>query len=280
MLAYALHGNGLPTERVLLLRYPPQYQTRAFRVFTVHQALRTVHFPVPQVYYLGWSYYTRFILLLMDYVEGRGELGQSHAFFARVGPHFAQTLAQLHQIKWDTLPDLAALPFGYAFHDLGIQVRRLRNPELLEILQWLRAHVDQIRELPHVVVHGDYVLPNVLGDYTEITAVLNWDHVMLADPRFDVGYASAALGAYGPTLSSQFLDYYQAATGEPIEDCVFWEVFGALRLLTQLMGRLAALQSSPYMNDHLDQVWPAWDGLLGFVRLRTGLELNYETGNT
>jgi aminoglycoside phosphotransferase (APT) family kinase protein len=269
-MAFALRGPRVP-PRVLLLRYSPQHQTRAFRAFTVMQALHDRHFPAPDIYYLGWSYYTRYVLLLVEYVEGRTVGDQPHAFFARIGPHFAETLAQLHRLAWDPFPNLAVTPLPYAFHELLKLVQRLETWQLQEILDWLLARLRQVKELPHTVIHGDYSLHNVLAEHTQVIAVQGWEHAVIADPRFDVGYTSAMLGAYGIALSDQFLEAYTAVAG-PVPDCEFWEVFGALRLLARVARTLSTLRP-PQRDRFLAQVGPHWQGLLEFVARRSGLNL-------
>ncbi|MBN1679273.1 MAG: phosphotransferase, partial [Anaerolineae bacterium] len=270
MMAFALHDRRLP-DRVLLRRYSPHEQASAFRAFTVMQALHSQNFLVPTVYYFGWSYHTRFLLLLLEYIDGRSEEGQAHAFFARVGTHFAETLAHLHGLPWDPLPDLAVMPFRYMFDDLARQVQRLSTKELNIVFYWLMGQIKHIREQQHTVVHGNYTLPNVLADGTEIAAVLGWERAMLADPRIDVGYASAVLGVYGAALSDQFIDAYQSVAG-PVADLAFWEVFGALRLLSTIIHRLSLAHVSQ-VHTLQNHAWPIWEGLLNFVEARTGLEL-------
>jgi aminoglycoside phosphotransferase (APT) family kinase protein len=269
-MALALDGDGLP-PRVMLLRYRPNQQARAWRAFTAMQALRERHFPVPEIYFFGWSHYTRFVVLLMEYVDGRGDEGQPSAFFYRVGTHFAQTLASLHRITWERQPDLPVLPFRLAFQDVARRVGHLESDDLTAILNWLLPQAAQIVTLPQVVIHGDYTLGQVIANQTEICAVLGWEQASLADPRFDVGYASAALSVYGVAFSDQFIEAYQAAAG-PLMDRVFWEVFGALRLLVALGGRLARLPQED-MTAALDDIGPAWEQLLQFVEARTGLRL-------
>jgi aminoglycoside phosphotransferase (APT) family kinase protein len=269
-MAFALRGSRVP-PRVLLLRYSPQNQTRAFRAFTAMQALHGHRFPAPDIFYLGWSYYTRYVLLLTEYVEGRGVGDQPHAFFARIGPHFAETLAQLHRLTWDPLPNLAVTPLPYAFHELLKQVRRLETWQLQEILEWLLAQLRQVIELPHTLIHGEYSLHNVLAEHTQVIAVQGWEQSVIADPRFDVGYTSAMLGAYGIALSDQFLEAYTAVSG-PVPDCEFWEVFGALRLLARVARTLSTLRE-PQRDRFLAQVGPHWQGLLAFVANRSGLDL-------
>ncbi|NDJ78139.1 MAG: phosphotransferase [Chloroflexi bacterium] len=268
--AFKLHDPDLPPQ-VLLLHYPPHQQARAFRAFTVMRALHRHGFPVPAVYYLGWGFATGDVLLLTDYVEGRGDEGQVHAFFARVGISFAETLAQLHDLPWDDLPDLAVLPLRYSLTELGVEIRRLGTPELLYTLDWIMAHLNAVIEEPYTVLHGEYTLANVLAVRTQIVAVQNWENAVLGDRRMDVGYASAALGTYGLAISNQFVDAYEAVAGH-VEGRTFWEVYGALRLLTRLTAHLAKV-SPEEMTATQDQVWPIWRGLLDFIEARAGLEL-------
>jgi len=151
------------------------------------------------------------------------------------------------------------------------RVQRLDSADLTAILNWLLPQAKQIVTLPQVVIHGDYTLSKIIANQTEVSAVTGWEQASLADPRFDVGYTSAALGVYGVAFSDQFIDAYQAAAG-PVMDRVFWEVFGALRLLAALGARLARLPQEQ-MDEALAEIGPAWEGLLQFVEARTGLRL-------
>lgn len=266
--AFALHDQGVP-EQVLLLRYSPQHQRAAFRTFNVLRSLHAHAFPVPRVHFMGWSAHLHYVVLLVEQIAGRGVEGQPRAFFGRVGPQFAATLAHLHQLAWQPMPDLAATPFHYAFRELTAMVRQLETPQLVQILAWLLQRAGQIVELPHTVIHGDYTLHNVVADQTRIVAVYGWDNAVIADPRFDVGYTSAALGAIDPTLADQFIYHYSAVAG-PVPELRFWEVFSALRLLTRVARTISTLQSTQRAR-FLEQVQEQWNCLLDFVELRTGM---------
>lgn len=265
-LAFALDDPALP-PRVMLRRYPPLHQSRGFCAFTAQQALRALNFPVPDVYYLGWSYHSRFLLLLSEYLDGRGTEGQPHPFFARVGISFAQTLAQLHGLHWSDLPDLPVKPRRFLLESLAGAADALGNPELRGILAWLDERAPSAPERPHTVTHGDYTLHNVLAEGTKITAVLGWESAAIADPRLDIGYASASLAVYGLPLADQFIEAYQAAAGG-ITDCAYWETLGALRLMTRIAQTLAQTHPAE-IDDRVAQVWPVWENLLIFVENRT-----------
>lgn len=267
---FALHGPHVPSQ-VILRRYPPIRQAQALRAFRVMRALNALHFPVPKVYYLGWNQHDEDTLLLAEWVPGKRVAGQPHAFFARVGEDFAYTLARLHALPWDSLQDLPVLPLHYAFRELTLLVRRLETWELQEILDWLAARLDSVQELPRVIVHGSYSLDCAVAQPPQIVAIEGWEHTVIADPRFDIGFASAMLGAYGVALSDQFLDAYQTAAG-PLPNLPFWDVFSALRLLTRVARSLSTLRTEQ-RDRFLAQAFPYWQGLLALVEARTGLHL-------
>ncbi len=267
---FALHGSGVPAQ-VILRRYPPARQGQAVRAFRVMRALLALHFPVPEVYYLGWHRHNEDTLLLAEWVPGKRVAGQPHAFFARVGPDFAYTLARLHALPWDSLQDLPMTPLRYAFSELARLVRRLETWELQQILGWLEEHLDRIEELPRTIVHGSYSLECAVAQPPQIVAIEGWEHAVIADPRFDIGFASAMLGAYGVPLSDQFLEAYQTIAG-PVPDLPFWDAFSALRLLARVARSLSTLRAEQ-RERFLAQAFPYWQGLLALVEARTGLHL-------
>ncbi|MCD4686541.1 MAG: phosphotransferase [Anaerolineae bacterium] len=274
-IAYALYGEGVPPQ-VRLLSYRPSHQPAAFRAF---KALHGLHqfpghtIPVPEVYYMGWSVHTNHVLLLLEQVAGRSieELDQQRAFFGRVGPHFATTLAQLHRLQWQAMPGLVETPFHFAFRKLTRMIRPLETPQLHQILNWLGDRAGRISEMPRTVIHGDYTLPNIVARNRAIVAVQGWDNAVIADPGLDVGYASAALGAIDPAMSEQFVQQYNTLA-DPVAELQFWEVFGALRLLTRVARTISTLPPTQ-RERFLEQVQTDWNGLLDFVELRTGLTI-------
>ncbi|MCZ7541175.1 MAG: phosphotransferase [Anaerolineae bacterium] len=269
-LAFALDGPGVPPY-VLLRRYPSAQQAQALRAFRVMRALGALRFPVPAVYYLGWSQHDDHTLLLAERVAGWRVAGQPHAFFARAGADFARTLARLHALPWDSLPDLPVTPLRYAFGELARLVRRLETWELQEILDWLIRRVDAVEELPRAITHGEYTLERAVAQPPRIVAIEGWEHAVLADPRFDIGFASAMLGAYGLALSDHFQEAYQAVAGA-VPDLVFWEVFSALRLLARVGRSLSTLRAEQ-RERFLARAFPYWQGLLALVQARTRVGL-------
>lgn len=268
--AFALYGVNVP-RYVLLRRYPGRDFHLAFRAFTALQALCQPQFPVPKVFYLGWHHRTGEMRLLLDHVVGATEAGQPVPFFTRVAAHFAHTLAYLHQITWNLLPDLPVMSLRLMVREHAAHIHHLDNWQLHQVLEWLRARVPLVEEQPRTVIHGDYTLRNVIASGTQILRVVGWERAMIADSRLDVGYTSAALGSYGAAFSDQFLEAYQLTAG-PVADHDFWEVAGAMRLLVRLGVRLSMLRSPQY-EESAGDIEPTWTALLSFVESRTGLTL-------
>lgn len=271
-MAFRLATEGVPAH-VLLLRYASTAYSEALRTFMTLRALCTQHVSdtgAPDPYYFGWTARDRQLGLLVQFAEGRGlgTLPPSH-FFMRIGVDFATRLARLHRIEWFTLPDLPSMPLRYIMTTLAQRIHTLRTPELAMILAWLMPLTDRISEQPPTLIHGDYRLEHVVAQGTRIALIYGWESAVLADPRFDVGFASAALSAYGTTLSNQFVDAYTAAAGT-VPDLMLWETINALRILTQVATTLSMLDEDQRAR-FLQRIIPVWQGILAFVESRTGL---------
>lgn len=259
---------------VMLLRYLPQVHNEALRVFLVLRALHEQGYCAPQPYFLGWTQRQSHVGLLVNYIQGRNTGGNPHPFFMRVGPDFARALAWLHSLRWSALPDLPVLPLSHVMDDLHKRIRALGTPELNQILDWLLQLVTRISTGHQTIIHGDYRLEHVIAQGAQVGLIYGWENAMLADPRFDVGYASATLSAYSIALSNQFIEGYTAHAG-PVEDLVFWETLNALRILTRVATSLSRLPA-PQRTRFLQRMNPFWQGVLAFVESRTGLPLLQE----
>jgi aminoglycoside phosphotransferase (APT) family kinase protein len=190
----------------------------------------------------------------------------------------ALQLGALHLV----LPDLD----GY----LARQARRIEVASLdglRPLLAWLRDR--RPPPAPAVICHGDFHPQNVLVQGREVTAVLDWPNVVLAEPAFDVAstliilkLVPAGLAVPGPLrwlaqagqrlLARRYLVSYRR--GRPIEPdrLAYHEVAAALRAIVrggevQRHARrglpMTALDRSPYVAR-----------LLAHVARITGLDLS------
>lgn len=277
---YRLEAPGVPPY-VLLLRYGIPAASEALRCFTTLRALHAHNagapgmsardIGVPEPYALNWTARSRRLGLLVEFAEGRGMSSDPARFFARVGRDFAARLARLHRLYWPTLPDLPAMPLRYIVTLLAQRGQVLRTPELDRILTWLMPRVEHMVEQPPRLIHGDYRLDHILAEGARVALIYGWESAVLADPRFDVGFASAALSAYGISLSDQFIAAYTAEAG-PVADQELWETLSALRLLTRVAASISTLADDERAR-FLQHMVPMWQGVLAFVETRTGLSL-------
>ena len=154
----------------------------------------------------------------------------------------AEELAKIHALSPDEVPFLQppSLPswraaLEEAYRDLDALGEP--HPALEWGLRWLLDHPP--RELPPVVVHGDFRVGNLLVDGEGLVAVLDWEFAHLGDPREDLawplvrawrfgedGKRLGGVGEVGP-----FLERYNALTGRDIaeEELFWWEVLGNVR---------------------------------------------------
>jgi len=154
----------------------------------------------------------------------------------------AEELAKIHALPPEEVPFLKPPPLPpwraaleEAYRDLDALGEP--HPALEWGLRWLLDHPP--RELPPVVVHGDFRVGNLLVDGEGLVAVLDWEFAHLGDPREDLawplvrawrfgedGKRLGGVGEVGP-----FLERYKVLTGRDIaeEELFWWEVLGNVR---------------------------------------------------
>ncbi|WP_038072306.1 phosphotransferase family protein [Thermus scotoductus] len=154
----------------------------------------------------------------------------------------AEELAKIHALPPEEVPFLqppSLPPWRAALEEAYRDLDALGEPHpALEWgLRWLLDHPP--RDLPPVVVHGDFRVGNLLVDGEGLVAVLDWEFAHLGDPRADLawplvrawrfgedGKRLGGVGEVGP-----FLERYNALTGRDIaqEELFWWEVLGNVR---------------------------------------------------
>ncbi len=103
--------------------------------------------------------------------------------------------------------------------------------------RWLTTH--QPPPAPPVLIHGDFTLANLLVDGTNLTGVLDWEWVRVAEANDDLAWfctrpwrfgAPARLGAGGLGSIEGFLRAYQETSGTTVDLAGFhwWRVMAAL----------------------------------------------------
>lgn len=260
--------EGSPWPAELVLRWDPGEGLLApydmALQYRVYAALAETPVPVPRVFALeldqsaiGRPFY------VMERIRGSAPgrlLDRSNpARYARQHASYVRTLAAIHQIDW------VAKGFGF----LGPQspeqlparrvdvlehfIRRVQwqpEPDLDEAIAWLREHAPASARVQ--LIHGDCSLSNYLFRDDRVVGVLDWELCALSDPLEDVAFFCGLIPMYRTDSSAadrqcerqEFLDAYQAHTGDDFGELPFWDVFFSLRGTSIVLSgrRLARLR--------------------------------------
>ncbi|MGH7396902.1 MAG: phosphotransferase, partial [Candidatus Rokuibacteriota bacterium] len=199
MFAFCLSAAPAAWSGPLILRVlsPTQDPQRALRERATQNALAALGYPVPRVLAacadrgpLGAGF------LVMERAPGRPLLDSRRPGVGRV---LAETHARLHALNPEAL--LRALDdegraAGWGFDrdtvsyegHLAALDRRIRQAGLAGLSAAMRW-VSERRAgpaAPRVICHGDFHPQNLLAVEGQVTAVLDWPNVVVAEPEYDV----------------------------------------------------------------------------------------------
>jgi aminoglycoside phosphotransferase (APT) family kinase protein len=125
-------------------------------------------------------------------------------------------------------------------------------PAIDELARRLRAALPESG--PPTIVHGDYRLDNTMlapDDYGRVVAVLDWEMATLGDPLADLGLfllywgrSEAQVVATGAVISTdagfrsrdEVIDRYAKASGRPLDQLDWYEVFASYKLAIIVAG--------------------------------------------
>ncbi|MDZ7631934.1 MAG: phosphotransferase family protein [Gemmatimonadaceae bacterium] len=188
----------------------------------------------------------------------------------RMSESCIDALAALHALPVTGLPMYdAAKVDGYGarqVHNWAARWMAVRPPDVPDadaatVFAWLAEYLPA--PLPPALLHNDWKFDNLLVDRDDpsvICGVLDWEMATIGDPRFDLatslGYwvqsddapmlQALALGvtnAPGCLTREQVVARYVAARGVPVDDPVYWWVFGLAKvavIVLQLYARYVA----------------------------------------
>jgi len=154
-----------------------------------------------------------------------------------------------HGNDWPGRGRLPTLPLDTVLTFLDDLVDELGDPLARGLLDEVIALRPNVEELDSVLVHGDFQLSNLRFQYGEVSAVLDWEAAVWADPRWDVASTRLSLGP----VAEEYLATYEAARGCPLRQIRFWDALVATRAIA--LHRWHARQVSAIAEaDHLAQI--------------------------
>jgi aminoglycoside phosphotransferase (APT) family kinase protein len=257
-------------ERELILRRPPHGTKAASahdmrREYRIQQALAPVYPYVPKMVALctderviGGDFY------VMERINGsilRGRIPPSLSLdegsTRRLCVSAIERLVQLHQADPARagLTDIGKGP-GYVRRQVEGWSERYKAahtwnvPSFARVMAWLSER--QPDDVAQRIVHNDFRFDNLVlspEDPQQIVGVLDWELATVGDPLMDLGSALAywvqddddrimralrrqPTDAPGMLTRREVVEHYSESAGLPVEDWVFYEVFGLFRLAT------------------------------------------------
>ncbi|HSE43932.1 MAG TPA: phosphotransferase family protein [Gemmatimonadales bacterium] len=173
----------------------------------------------------------------------------------------ARSMARIHTISVEQVPELAALPMpqpGASPAEAQVQQYEASfraatpNPHpVFELaLRWLYANLPAVDE--RRFVHGDFRLGNFMFDPTGLRGVLDWELAHWGDPMEDIGWLSVRSWRFGGKKSvagicdrERFWELYEEEGGIPVDRqrAHFWEIFGNLK-----WGVITITQAGNYLG--------------------------------
>ncbi len=292
-LTYTLTTN---LGSVVLRRPPHGPRTGAahdvVREYKVLQAVKEVFNKAPQPLLLcedeqvlGAPFY------LMELVSGSIIRSQSSGATLKLAPAtrtqactaLITTLAQLHAlpIASNALAQLGK-PTGYIHRQVEGWATRFAKAktdnvsDVHGVLSYLRQHMPP-DDHTGALIHNDYKFDNIVfdsDDYSRIVAVLDWEMTTVGHPLMDLGLTLAywahpeevvempflgvnATHLPGCLRRTQLVSYYAQQRGQPVEDILYYYVFGNFKIagiIQQIYARFRAGHADDPRFAQLDQV--------------------------
>jgi len=203
-------------------------------------------------------------------------------------PTLQRRLVETTAVAQAWLHCLDPAPFVARFTDapLGVErwFERLAAFDLAPARRWLVAH--RPRETARAVIcHGDLWPGNILVDGDELSGVLDYSVVTVAEPALDVGFLAMSFDLVPLDLPAplqrvavriargfrrRYVDAYVRETGVDLANLRYYE---ALRCASELTN-VVAFRQAHAAGEHHDAPRPTWDAvsdqMVEYFRERTG----------
>ena len=152
--------------------------------------------------------------------------------------HAARALAALHGLPGRLEPRRSRDAVIAESCDAVAEVPGPDRGRAAAAFRWARDSLQERREMPYVVCHGDFGWAQML-DCDGAVGVVDFDRAAESEPAFDMGNLVAQLVRRRPStglrLADALIDEYEAETGWRVRDLVFPY---AVLVLVRKLGRL------------------------------------------
>lgn len=240
-------GPGDTTRWVIVRRYGSwrvQHQPEApAQEWATLTALARVGAPTPQPLWMdpvGALFGCPTLVTSM--MPGRGDLLPRNP--TRWLTELAQALATIHAApllpeELAILPDQQATLTRFLEEADAPPAELAAQPHGTAVWEAMRRLWPTVEHGPPRIVHGDFWPGNTLWHRGGLTAVIDWEQARRGNPAQDIGCCRQDLALLlGAGAAETFLHAYETASGRPVPQLVFWDLYMITWSLGQLDGWL------------------------------------------
>lgn len=163
-------------------------------------------------------------ILVTDFVEG-GPVFDPPDINAFMEQLTAQLLA-IHQAG-EAIGDLSFLPQRLPLPPTDLRERLLMVDAELRVDEVEHLLVDQLAPSGNAatLLHGDYWPGNVLWQYGQVVAVIDWEDAQTGDPLADIANCRLELlWGFGSTAMEEFTEGYRAESDIDLTSLPYWDL--------------------------------------------------------
>jgi len=202
------------------------------------QLLHSIELAVPEPYYLDQSgeiFPTPYVVI--EYIEGEPIFGSQDV--ADFIPQLAMQLYRMHEV------DCTKLDVSFLLqHAKKVAEKLGERPAVVdETLEEgrIRDVLEAVWPLPQrntsVLLHGDFWPGNIIWQDGQILGVIDWEDAALGDPLADVSNSRLEiLWAFSIDAMQSFTHHYQSLTDIDFAYLPYWDLYAALRRISQIAG--------------------------------------------
>jgi aminoglycoside phosphotransferase (APT) family kinase protein len=155
---------------------------------------------------------------LLSCLEGEPDIAPRDP--ERWARELGRALARVHRAANERLASIASV------FQRGRSGDELAGPLAPEV----RSRWPQIAGSPEVLTHGDYWSGNVIWRDGALTGIVDWSGAARGPRGFDLGWCRLDLFLlYDERIADVFLEAYEAATGETVDDVALWDGWALAR---------------------------------------------------
>lgn len=156
---------------------------------------------------------------LLSWLKGHAEITPADP--QRWAGELGRALAAVHAVASDRLAELPSV-----FDRGGGSQEALAGP----LAAAVRSRWEEIAASPQVLTHYDFWSGNVVWHEHRLAGIVDWSGAARGPRGFDLGWCRLDLVLlFGEQIADAFLDAYEAATNQAVEEIALWDSWALAR---------------------------------------------------